>query len=72
MKKYTIIVSRYNSVSITIEADSLKAAEDIALDAVEGGGFFYDYDDQVEIADSYEETCKDAEVTIKQSEYFAD
>lgn len=54
MKTFTIIVSRYNSVALTIEANTQEEAEELAMEtSLEG--CFEDRYDQYEIADSYEE-----------------
>jgi hypothetical protein len=68
MKKYTIIVSRYQSVALTIEASSLEKAEELAIEVTDGGGFFYDHDDIIEAVDSWEETDEDAYVVATEEE----
>lgn len=53
MKTFTVIVSRYNSVALTIEANTIEEAEELAMEtSLEG--CFQDYYDQYKIADSYE------------------
>ena len=69
MKKYFVIVSRYQSVGLTIEADSIEMAEFIAEREVGDGGFFYDSDDEIEIVDSYEdEAAPFANITQEDSD----
>lgn len=54
MKTFTVIVSRYNSVALTIEANTIEEAEELAMEtSLER--CFEDRYDQYEIADSYEE-----------------
>ena len=67
MKKYTVIVSRYQSVAVVVEADSLELAEFIAEREVDGG-FFYDYDDMHEVVDSYELDDQDEPANIIQED----
>ena len=67
MKKYTIIVSRYQSTAVTIEADSIEMAEFIAEQDVDGG-YFYDYDDMHEVIDSYEAEDQDDEASFVQTD----
>lgn len=51
--KYVVVVSRYNSVAVEVEAESLEKAEELAMEtSLEG--MFDEFYDEYEIADSYE------------------
>jgi len=62
MKKYTIIVSRYQSVAVDVLADNIEIAEMIAEREVGEGGFFSDWDDVIEVVDSYDADEQDDEI----------
>lgn len=55
MKKYNVVVSRYQSVSLVVEAEDLDKAEWIAHQATEADGLFNDGDDIIEVIDSWDE-----------------
>lgn len=52
MEKYYVVISRYNSVAVEVEADSPQHAEELAMEtSLEG--MFCDGDDQYEVVDCY-------------------
>jgi hypothetical protein len=67
MKKFTVFVSRYQSVAVVVEADNIELAEFIAEREIDGG-FFYDYDDEHEVIDSYEADDQDEEASFIQDD----
>jgi predicted RNase H-like HicB family nuclease len=54
MKTFTVIVSRYNSIALNIQANTIEEAEQYAMKTALDG-CFEELEDQYEIADSYEE-----------------
>lgn len=54
MKNFIVIVSRYNSVSLNIQANTQEEAEKLALET-DLQGMFEDRYENIEIADSYED-----------------
>ena len=65
MNKYIIVVSRYQSVSLIVEAENIDKAEWMAHQAAERDGFFNDDDDIVEVIDALDE---DQEPTLVKEE----
>lgn len=65
MNKYRIVVSRYQSVSLIVEAEDIDKAEWMAHQAAERDGFFNDDDDIVEVIDALDE---DQEPTLVKEE----
>jgi len=65
MNKYRIVVSRYQSVSLIVEAENIDKAEWMAHQAAERDGFFNDDDDIVEVIDALDE---DQEPTLVKEE----
>ena len=51
--KYVVVVSRYNSVAVEVEADSIEKAEELAMETSLEGMFDDSYD-EYNVADSYE------------------
>ena len=55
MNKYRVVVSRFHSVSLIVEAEDLDKAEWIAHQTAESDGFFSDENDIIEVIDSWDE-----------------
>lgn len=65
MNKYRIVVSRYQSVSLIVEAEDIDKAEWIAHQTAESDGFFSDNNDIIEVIDALDE---DQEPTLIKEE----